>query len=110
MIDVEVVTLNETCNDGNRIHLYFDTEVGFYVAYGLSAYLVCHVVDPVCSYSEDMQMPVVLLNRELISVCRHSLKKLRHKEHCYYLLELENRLPMDENYMRWAEKLREQWK
>lgn len=34
----DLITLNEVQNDGKTIHLYFNTEVGLYVAYGFSAF------------------------------------------------------------------------
>lgn len=100
-MNLEVIKQNEADNIGKYIHLYYNDEIGMYTAYGLSAYLVTYVVDPVLSYSKAVQMPVALLNREHIITCRRSLTKRLHKEHQYYLFEMANCLPKDENYERW---------
>ena len=41
----DLITLNEVQNDGKTIHLYFNTEIGLYVAYGFSAFFASHIVD-----------------------------------------------------------------
>ena len=102
----EIITLNEVANDGNFVHLYYNEEIGFYVAYGLSAYLICRVIDPICSYSEKFQMPVVLLNQEQIQQCRISLQKVKHSQHSYYQFQMAITLPMSEDYINWAANLK----
>ena len=57
----DLITLNEVQNDGKTIHLYFNQEVGLYVAYGCSAFCAAHIVNIIAAFSEDMQMPVALL-------------------------------------------------
>ena len=34
----EIIIANEVQNDGKTIHLYFNPEVGFYLAFGFSAF------------------------------------------------------------------------
>jgi hypothetical protein len=102
----DIIKQNEDINIGKYIHLYFNEEIGMYTAYGLSAYLVTYVVDPILSYSIAVQMPVALLKREHAEICRRSLKKLKHEMHRYYLFELTNSLPKDENYERWELSLK----
>ena len=34
----DLITQNEVDNDGKTIHLYFNTEIGLYVAFGFSAF------------------------------------------------------------------------
>lgn len=105
----ELVLINENIESSQHVHLYFDNEVGFYVAYGMSAYLICRVVDPVCSYSTALQMPVALLNRAQINTCRRSLVKLEHTEHVYYKFQMNFSMPKDKNYENWVEKLKKSW-
>lgn len=108
-MEIVEIKRNEEQNNGKLVHLYFNKEVGFYTAYGLSAFLVTFVVNPVCSYSESMEMPVALLTRGAVNSCRQYLKKLQHQEHVYYLFEMDNKLPKDENYEKWVNKLKKHW-
>ena len=101
MMNLELIKQNERNNGGKYVHLYYNEEIGMYTAYGLSAYLVTYVVDPILSYSVALQMPVALLKREHIETCRRSLAKRKHEIHQYYLFEMANCLPKDENYERW---------
>ena len=60
----EDITRNEILNDGKTIHLYFNGMIGLYVAYGISAYLLTKYATAKPSYSDDMQMPVAVINVE----------------------------------------------
>ena len=106
-IDKDLITMNEVMNDGKTIHLYFNQEVGLYVAYGFSAFFAAHIVDIIASFSEDMQMPVALLKKPEVSELRLSCNKIRHDYHVYYHLELKQELGLDD-YARWVESVK--WK
>lgn len=103
----DLITLNEVQNDGKTIHLYFNTEIGLYVAYGFSAFFAAHIVDIIASFSEDMQMPVALLKKPEVSDLRLSCNKIQHDYHKYYHLELKQELGLDD-YGRWVESVK--WK
>ena len=60
----ENITRNEILNDGKTVHLYFNGMIGLYVAYGISAFLLCNLTKTKASYSVDMQMPVTVINVE----------------------------------------------
>lgn len=100
-IDKDLIISNEVQNDGNTIHLYFNSEIGLYVAYGFSAFFAAHIVDVITAFSEDFQMPVALLRKPDVSELRLSSTKRQHDYHEYYRLELRHTLPLD-NYTRWA--------
>lgn len=100
----EAITMNEVVNDGKTIHLYFNPEVGLYVAYGFSAFFASHIVDVMASYSEDMQMPVVLLRKPDVEELRMSTIKKEHDYHQYYKLELKHKLELDD-YQRWVDSV-----
>lgn len=104
-MDKDLITLNEEKNDGSTIFLYFNDEIGFYTAYGYSAFLVSHVVDPVCSYSTGLEMPVAMVNKSEILELRRSLKKVQHVEHSFYQFGL--RTPVGKSgYARWIKSLK----
>lgn len=108
-MNVDFIKETEKAMCSKYVHLFFDKEVGFYVAYGLSAYLVCRVVDPMCSYSSSLELPVALLNRTQINICRRSLEKLAHIEQKYYKFQMNFSMPKDKNYENWVEKLKKSW-
>lgn len=105
-MDKEKITLQEVANDGQSIFLYYDTMVGVYTAYGLSAYYTTMVTEPFMSYSEEMQMPVALLRRENVLYLRQSLKKVEHTVKTSYKFRM--RIPIgNAGYDKWARKIRD---
>lgn len=100
----EDITKNEILNDGKTIHLYFNGMIGLYVAYGISAFLLTKYAKPKPSYSEAMQMPVVVINAEHYEELSKQLG-LSGKFKNYRCLKVEAAADMDE-YMNWASELR----
>ncbi len=100
-INKDIITQNEVQNDGKTIHLYFNTEIGLYVAYGFSAFFVSHFVEVITAFSEDLQMPVVLLRKEDVNELCLSTNKHWKDNHDYCKMELKNEIPLDD-YSRWA--------
>jgi len=107
-MDKERITMNEVQNDGKTIHLYYNAMVGFYTAYGLSAFYVTHVVNPVASFSDDMQMPVAIVNKRQVLELRQSLRRVEHNEHSYYRFETRSHIG-DEGYQAWLGGVRERY-
>jgi len=103
----EIITINEVQNDGKTIHLYFNSEIGLYVAYGFSAFFASHIVDVITAYSEDLQMPVALMRKPDVTELRLSTVRYQHDYHEYYRLELKKDIPLDD-YPRWADSTK--WK
>lgn len=104
-INKDLITLNEVRNDGKTIHLYFNGEIGMYVAYGYSAFYAAHIVNMTASFSESLQMPVALMRKREVSELRMSTLKREHDYHRYYRLELRKKLGR-EDYVRWADSLK----
>lgn len=100
-MDKDTITINEVQNDGKTIHLYFNTEIGLYVAYGFSAFFASHIVNVITAFSEDLMMPVALMRKPDVTELRLSTIKHVHDYHVYYRLELKKELPLDD-YVRWA--------
>ena len=101
----DIIINNEVQNDGSNIHLYFNKEVGLYVAYGFSAFFVSHLVDVLLAFSEELEMPVALLRKPDVMDLRLSTTKRQHDYHKYYRLELKHVLPLDD-YSRWANSMK----
>lgn len=104
-MDKELITKNEVENDGKTIHLYFNTEIGLYVAYGFSAFFAAHIVDVIAAFSEDLQMPVALMRKPDVTELRLSTIKHIHDYHEYYKLSLKKALALDD-YVRWANSVK----
>ena len=106
-MDKDLITMNEVQNDGKTINLYFNPEVGLYVAYGFSAFFAAHIVDVISAYSEDLQMPVALMRKPDVSELRLSTIKHQHDYHQYYKLELKRKIGLND-YKRWVDGVK--WK
>ena len=104
-MDKDTITLNEVNNDGKTIHLYFNTEVGLYVAYGFSAFFASHIVNVITAFSEDLMMPVALMRKQDVSELRMSTIKHEHQYHVYYQLELKHKLSLAD-YSRWSNSVK----
>lgn len=100
----EIITRNEVMNDGRTIHLYFNGFIGLYAAYGYSAYLLCENTKARISYSDDMQMPVVVINSVHLGELKNTLKVDTHRKG-YYRFLVDNALNEDE-YTEWANQVR----
>lgn len=105
-MDKNEITSKEVANDGRSVYLYYDAMAGVYLAYGWSAYYTTMVTDPYLSYSEEMQMPVALLNRDHVLYLRESLKKLEHEVKHYYKFQL-SRAVGDAGYEKWVKRILE---
>ena len=101
---LEIVTKNEVLNDGKTIHLYFNGLIGLYAAYGFSAYLLSKEMNTKVSYSEDMQMPVVVINSAHLDDVKKNLKVDAHSKG-YYRLIVDKALNENE-YSEWADQVR----
>ncbi|MBR5384316.1 MAG: hypothetical protein IK143_00380 [Bacteroidales bacterium] len=100
-MDNEKITLNEMKNDGGMVHLYYDRFVGFWVAYGYSGFLATHVIDGVISFSDELQMPLVLIGREDKRVLEENMESVEKSTGGYICLRMERPLRMD-GYAKWA--------
>jgi len=100
-MDIEKITLNEVKNDGGMVHLYFDRFVGFWVAYGYSAFLATHIVDGVISYSDELQMPLVLIGEEDRRALEENMESVGKITGEYLCMRMERPMRMD-GYAKWA--------
>lgn len=102
-MDIELVKQQENANDGQTIHLFYDGMVGVYLAFGLSAYYTTMVVDPFISYSDVLEMPVALLDRNQVKFLRQSVMKVEHQPQSYYRFRLRTKVG-DAGYQRWMKE------
>ena len=102
----EKITVNEVMNNGRQVHLYYDPTMGEYQAYGYSAYIINHTNPSIFpTYSEDKQMPMVVVNDAQINNLKKKLDEIMYIEDEYYLFETQK--PITENdYAKWVAKVR----
>ena len=99
-MDKDIIKQLETANDGQTIHLFYDDMVGLYLAFGLSAYYTTMILSPFVSFSDVLEMPVVLLNRVEIKILRQSVTKVEHQPQAYYRFRLRTKVGTA-GYQRW---------
>lgn len=95
----------ERDNGGMDIHLFFNLQVGYYTAYGVSAFLVDHIVEGFKSFSTSYQMPVVILPKGEVISLRNATIKVSHDPQRYYHLQLRQPIGLI-GYERWATNLK----
>ena len=91
----------EQGNEGMDIHLFFNSQVGCYTAYGVSAFLVDHFVEGFKSFSTTLQLPVVLLPKGEVISLSNATVKISHDPQRYYHLRLRQPIGLV-GYERWA--------
>lgn len=102
-MDIDLIKQQESVNDGQTIHLFYDNTVGLYLAFGLSAYYTTMVVEPFISYSNALEMPVALLDRLQIKFLRQSVTKVEHQQKSYYRFQLRTKVG-EAGYKRWLKE------
>lgn len=100
MIEKIIIQEKEAANDGQTVYLFYDERYGMYTAFGWSAFYTTMVVDPLLSYSDELKMPVALIERRLIKNLRQSLTKVAHEEKNYYVFRLKRKIG-DAGYQKW---------
>lgn len=100
MTEKDFILEKESVNDGQTVYLFYDERCGMYTAFGWSAFYTTMVVDPLISYSDELQMPVALIKRGLIKNLRQSLTKVAHEEKKFYVFRLKRKIG-DAGYQKW---------
>ena len=103
MIEKDIILEKETANDGQSVFLFYDERYGLYTAFRWLAYYTTMVVDPILSYSDEFQMPVALIPRNLIRSLRQSLTKVEHEVKSYYFFRLK-RIIGSAGYQKWMKE------
>lgn len=104
MIEKEIILERETANDGQSVFLFYDERYGLYTAFGWSAFYTTMVIDPILSYSDELQMPVALIRRNQIQSLRLSLTRVEHEVKKYYVFRLKNKIG-SAGYQKWVKDI-----
>jgi hypothetical protein len=100
-MDKELIKQLEAANDGQSVHLFYDDMAGLYLAFGWSAYYTTMVVNAHVSFSDALQMPVVLLRKGHVNSLRQAMTKLEHTQQSYYHFRIRSRVG-NEGYDKWV--------
>jgi len=100
-MDKESIKQLEAANDGQSVHLFYDDMAGLYLAFGWSAYYTTMVVNAHVSFSDALQMPVVLLRKGHVNSLRQAMTKLEHTQQSYYHFRIRSRVG-NEGYDKWV--------
>ena len=104
-MEKERIMQQETANDGQTVYLFYDDMAGMYLAFGLSAYYVTMVTNPVISYSTALSMPVALVSKGCVLSLRQTLQKVKHVQKDHYVFRMRTKVG-DEGYRRWWQENR----
>lgn len=111
-MDTALVLSNEKVNDGQTIHLYYNTSAGVWMSYGYSAYQMRLCVknvgmDNLRTYSHNMEMPCVKVGTMAMEKVRKLVEVVEEQEDVYLKIRLKQ--PFDkEDYAVWVSRLREE--
>lgn len=111
-MNVELITFNETQNEGSHLHLYYSENVHMWIAYGYSAYALrlyvkSHGYDNLRNFSYKMQLPCTVVGNETVMRLRKTEKILTEDIGHYLLFEMPQ-LINTTDYFAWVGKLREE--
>lgn len=101
----EAITLNECSNAGLDIHLYFNPQIGYYTAFGVSAFLADHIINGMKSFSDEFQMPVMIVSPGEIASLRNTTEEVCHEQRRYCHFRLRHAIGLD-GYVQWVKKLK----
>ena len=100
----DTIISQESFNDGQTVFLFYDPEEECYKAFGRSAYYADMVTNGQLYYSEELQLPVMLLSRQSVLDLRVTMTIVEHRKQDYYRLRLRGKIG-DAGNERWKEKL-----
>lgn len=99
-MDLETIAQQEAANDGQSVYLYYDAVTGFYLAFGHSAYYADMIANGHLSFSDELQMPVLLFDRKAVLDLRQSMTIVQHAARQFYHFRTQQPIG-DAGYERW---------
>lgn len=104
-MDKQKIINQESGNDGQSVFLYFDPITGKHLAFGLSAYYADMITTAPLSFSEEMQMPVIILGRREMLDLLQSMPIKDHNDNKYYHLQTRQYIG-EAGYKLWSNDIR----
>ncbi len=110
MIDTALITINECANDGTVIHLYCDNKCNTWIAYGISAYMICHIekksyINIQCGFSDEILMAYVETDNCVIEMLFSNISKEYGNNMAHLKFCLSKPINLD-NYTRWTKQMK----
>lgn len=110
-MDSKFVTSNECHNNGGKIHLYYDKNLGVWIGFGLSGYALRLFVkgeglhNNFRAFSKKLQLPFSIADEDVVKKLLSKNTINQHIEKDYIKAELSDAVNIDA-YQRWEKKLR----
>ncbi len=97
--------------DGAVIHLYYNDKCDTWMAYGLSAYMLCHIGEKsymsiLCGFSDEIQMPYAEADKRVMRKLFGDNSEECGKNVAYLKFWLSEPVNLD-NYVRWTKLLKQ---
>ena len=112
-MNIETVVQNENNNDGLQVHLYYNSNIDMWVAYGYSAYALrlyvkSHGYDNLRGFSKDLQKPCTVIGGGIVKRMRHEIAIVNENHTDYINFKMPTKIEMKE-YLRWGGKLKDEF-
>ncbi len=106
----EIITLNEGANNGSLIHLYYNAEIGLWMAFGYSAYGLrlfskSHGHGYPRCFSSKIQMPCTVTDNDGAILLMKLAKYIDKQTDDYICVHMENSIDVG-TYNKWTDKLK----
>ena len=103
---------NEANNDGQCIHLYYNTSAGVWMSYGYSAYALRLCVkavkmDNLRTYSKDLNLPCTKIGSMAVSRVKEIAEIVQEQEGVYMQLRVPQECDL-QDYESWVKRLQEE--
>lgn len=110
-MDIDLITRNESHNDGSQIHLYCSDNVHMWIAYGYSAYAMrlyvkSRRIDNLRDFSYKMQLPCIVVSNDCVEKIRKTFKIEKETINQYLQISVPEKINITD-YLAWVSKLRE---
>lgn len=109
-MDIKQITTNEYNNDGSYIHLYRNDAIGFWCAYGISAYGLrlfnkSHGNNNLRGYSPELDLPCSIISSDTLVILKQNAIEILELSECRLSLKMSDTIN-SESYTKWVKKLK----
>lgn len=112
MTQAEIISQNESGNDGSQIHLYRDSSLDSWIAYGLSAFQLRlfvksnHWHNNFRDFSHSVQMPYTMIDAKVLPILLRQPNVEYRQEQDYIFVKMPQTVTI-EAYNKWCHKLQD---
>ena len=109
-MDIEIIKQNEYENSGQQVHVYYNSLIDMWMAFGHSAYSLRlyakeRKYDNLRGHSKVLDIPCTLVTTSAMNMIRQKVKILHEDLNSYLCVEKSTAFPMAD-YVKWTSKLK----